>query len=197
MRKRGLLAVACIVALAALAWTVWVAVSRKPAPAEGGDPELDQLMARLSEPGNQVQYLGTVIPGGEMLEFSQPMKDLIRLRGRARPILHRRIEDHAIQNEVVLVLGAIGDETTVPLLIKAYPEDDVRGLAPDDPRWKNVVCFTFALTYLTGQPIGRSRWGSDCDPGNKALWSKWWREHAGGFSVPAEKPNATWVPSYP
>jgi hypothetical protein len=161
------------------------------------DPEVRQQIALLHESANKVQYHGTMIPGGEMLAFSQPMKELIRLGDRARPSLHQHLADESIQNEVVLVLGAVGDRATVPLLIEAYPEDDVRRLSSADPRWTKVVCFTFALTYLTGQPIGRSRWGADCDPGNRALWRRWWQVHGEAFSVPAEKPKATWVPSYP
>jgi hypothetical protein len=124
------------------------------------------------------------------------MKELIRLGDRARPSLHQRLREQAIQNEVVLVLGAVGDRTTIPLLIEAYPEEGLHRVGHGEPRWMKVVCFTFALTYLTGQTIGRSRCGADCDPANRALWQQWWREQGETFVVPAEKPNATWVPSY-
>lgn len=59
------------------------------------------------------------------------------------------------------------------------------------------VCLTFALTYLTGQPIGRSRWGSDLKPENMKLWKDWWAKEGKTFKVRAEKLNATWVPEYP
>src|SRR5205807_9903809 len=66
-----------------------------------------------------------------------------------------------------------------------------------DPECLKVVCMTFALTYLTGEPIGRSRWGTDCDPKNRKLWQEWWARSKKVFKVPNVKPNATWVPSYP
>src|SRR5262249_50933854 len=122
--------------------------------------------------------------------------ELIRLGDRARPALHRVLGDEAIQNEVILVLGAIGDRSTVPLLIDAYPADDVRGSGPENPRWIRVMCFSFALPYLTGQQIGRDREGADFDPQNRALWRRWWAWHGWTFSVPAAKPNASWVPNY-
>src|SRR5262249_29603662 len=93
-------------------------------------------------------------------------------------MLHQKLNDPNIQNEVVLVLGAIGDRTTVPLLIESYPEDDVRGKDADEARWMRTICFTFALTYLTGEPIGRSRWGADCNPKNRQLWREWWQRTA-------------------
>ncbi|WP_148087789.1 HEAT repeat domain-containing protein [Gemmata obscuriglobus] len=172
----------------------------KPPPqasAQEPDSEVEQLIARLREPAGRVQFFGTLIPGGEVLQFSPPMKELIRLGARALPALHRLVGEEAIRNEVVLVLGAIGDRETVPLLIDAYPTDDVRGLGSDDPRWVRVMCFSFALPYLTGQQIGRDRSGADFDPENRQLWRRWWAVYGWGFSVSADKPNATWVPHYP
>src|SRR5262249_32292501 len=130
---------------------------------------------------------------------------LIELGEKARIVLHERITDRRIQNEVVLILGAIGDQRTVPLLIEAYPKVNVR--EPDwgddflkelnDPERLKVVCFTFALTSLTGQPMGRSRRGADCDPENRKRWQQWWQANKDTFVVPADKPNHTWVPAYP
>ena len=60
---------------------------------------------------------------------------------------HRLLNDDRIQNEVALILGAIRDETTVPLApSNHYP----RKLADDDPYQTKMVCFSFALSYLTG-----------------------------------------------
>jgi hypothetical protein len=161
-----------------------------------------RLIEQLAEPANKVEWSFSVVPGGEILRFSTPMKRLILLGGKARLLLEQHLGDPKIQNEVALVLGAIGDETTVPLLIDAYPTVDVRermkqpGLTTDPDRLK-VVCLTFALTYLTGEPIGRSRWGTDCDPENLKRWQEWWDKSKDTFKVPKQKPNATWVPSYP
>jgi hypothetical protein len=201
MRKRFILITAGVSVLCALAWAIWSAIP--PAKQSGdppelaGDAEVDYQIAILRAPPNKVQYIATLIPGGELLAFSPPMKELIRLGDRARPALNRCLGDEAIQNEVVLVLGAIGDRETVRLLIEAYPAEDVRDLARDDPRWVRAMCFSFALPYLTGQQIGRDRGGADFDPQNRALWRQWWEEHGGAFSVPAAKPNASWVPNYP
>jgi hypothetical protein len=161
------------------------------------DKEVARLVEQLKDNENRVRYLGTIIPGGEWLEFSAPMKELIGMGSRGREMLHERLSDLETQNEVVLILGAIGDETTVPLLIEAYPQDEIGEHKRDNPKWMRTICFTFALTYLTAQPIGRSRWGADCNPCNRDLWQTWWQENRAKVTIPAVRPNASWVPHYP
>lgn len=188
------------VALTTVTWFSrhwWSSTTSVPGAAFERDADVTKLIEELKQPSNKVQCWGTIVPGGEILVFSAPMKDLIRMGERARATLHEQISDQQIQNEVVLVLGAIGDATTVPLLIEAYPEGEVKNEGSADSQRMKTICFTFALTYLTGEPIGRSRWGADRNPKNRKLWQEWWRQNHASFVVPAEKPNATWVPSYP
>ncbi len=186
-----------MLALTAFAWAVWWAAPPPPPPEPPADPEVSALIDQLALPGGKVRVGPTVVPGGECLAFSPPMLELIRLGPRARPLLHRRLADPAVQDEVALVLGAVGDRTSVRLLVEAYPAGDARGLGRGDPRWEKVVCFTAALTYLTAQPIGRSRYGADGDPGNWLRWRWWWKTRGCLLDVPAEKPGETWVPDYP
>ena len=89
----------------------------------GSQHRTERLIDSLSRPRNRAYIENHVIPGGEVLSFSRPMMELISLGDEARPALHRRLADPHVQNEVALVLGAIGDETTVPLLIDAFPTE--------------------------------------------------------------------------
>lgn len=155
------------------------------------------LIEQLDKPDNKVRVGAVIVPGGEMLEFSPPMKKLMILGEKARAPLQACLGDQRIQNEVALILGAIGDETTVPALIQVYPEGDLREAKQDGPEHLKGVCLTFALTYLTGQPIGRSREGADLEPGNGKLWKDWWAREGKTFKVPAKKPAESWVPLYP
>jgi hypothetical protein len=86
---------------------------------------------------------------------------LIALGDAAREPLHRRLGDERIQNEVVFILGAIGDDSTIPLLIDAYPDPalpkEPPGASRYDPGRLKLICFSHALTYLTHQPVSRSR----------------------------------------
>jgi uncharacterized protein (TIGR02996 family) len=94
----------------------WLKASQPDAPG------VDELIGRLRQPSNRLDWHGgAFVPGGELIDFSPPMKQLILRGAAARAALHRLLDDPQIQNEVVLVLGAVGDETTVPLLIDRYP----------------------------------------------------------------------------
>jgi len=161
------------------------------------EKDVNSLVEQLKDSTNKVEILAVIIPGGEWLEFSPPMKKLIILGEKARKPLQECLGDKEIQNEVALILGAIGDKTTVPALIDVYPEDDISKAEFNSSDYMKGVCMTFALTYLTGQPIGRSRYGADREPGNKKLWKDWWAKEGKNFKVPATKPNDSWVPEYP
>lgn len=156
---------------------------------------IESLIAELYLPCGRMRWDGLVfVPGGELLDFSTAMKKLILLGATAREPLERLLDDNRVQNEVVLILGAIGDESTVPLLIDRHPKD------PDPSDWeqqKKTVCFSFALSYLTGHELDRSRYGTDLKGKNAELWRNWWSGAKSAFRVPTQKPNATWVPSYP
>src|SRR5262249_2498785 len=91
-----------------------------------GENDVEGLIRQLYEPGNQAETRGAIIPGRELIGCSLPMKKLLRIGPKARPALQKHLGDLRIQNEVALILGAIGDETTVPALIDVYPESDRR-----------------------------------------------------------------------
>ncbi|MDB5339080.1 MAG: repeat protein [Planctomycetaceae bacterium] len=161
------------------------------------DQEVNELIVSLRANGNKALCLGRIVPGGERFQFSVPMIRLIRLRERARVVLQQYIKDPQIQNEVVLVLGAIGTDETVPLLIEAFPSRDNCALFETNSELRRkTVCFTEALTYLTGVSIGRDRRGSTFDPANRMCWQRWWQINRGTFVVPTKKPSASWVPDY-
>src|SRR5262249_33599393 len=113
----------------------------------------------------------------------------------ARAPLLAQVDDLAIRNEVVLALGAVGDEKTVAELISRYP----RGPVDTENRSAVLtrVCFSYALCWLTGQSMDRSRYGTDLNPNDAEKWKAWWAANRDTFRVPAVIPYATWVPSYP
>lgn len=167
---------------------------------------LEYVQVRLSvhqmrNPEHRTYVEIVMTPGGEQLRFGEPARELIARGGGVREYLYPYLDDPELRGEIALVLGAIGDEQTVPLLIEAYPDQD--GPVEFDPRnpftglHLELVLFTHALTYLTSEPIGRSRWGCDLNPENKRLWREWWAENQHTFWVSEVKPAATWVPRYP
>lgn len=157
---------------------------------------VETLVEQLRRPENRVpaEY-PSVVPGGECLTFSTPLRALMFQGAEARGPLLARIDDPDIRNEIVLALGAVGDEATVPELIARYPRGPI---AQEDRAGKLAqVCCSYALCWLTGQPIDRSRYGTDECEGCAEKWEAWWAANRETFRVPAVKPYATWVPSYP
>ncbi|MES2791108.1 MAG: hypothetical protein V4719_15955 [Planctomycetota bacterium] len=169
------------------------------------------LVAELYRDENKVAGWGTIVPGGEHIQFTQPMIDLIRLGENARLAVESRIHDERICKEAALILGAIGKKETIPILIDAYPKQvywEDRSRDGDEEYYslrKKHVCFTYSLTYLTGQPIGRDRGGTIFEDTSRAAWQKsasreawqgWWESCKNTFVLPVPKPTGTWVPSY-
>lgn len=193
----------CLLHRVPLAFVIALAMGVSEGHAQPADVSVE--IENLYVPANRAEWGPVVIPGGECVRFSQPMLRLMEMGEKARGELQKRINDRQIQNEVVVILGAIGDDTTIPLLIDAYPDYKITNIEhralqdPDfsDPHVQKIMCFTYALTFLTGEPIGRTRLGADLKPENKRLWSDWWKRQGGKFKVPREKPNETWVPWYP
>ncbi len=91
---------------------------------------------------------------------------------------------------------------TVPILIDAYPERlhrEDRSRHGDKAYYAlkdKHICFTYSLTYLTGQPIGRNREGTIFEEASKRAWQGWWESCKKSFVIPVPKPGNTWVPSY-
>lgn len=156
---------------------------------------VEQLFERLRIPENRVPADFFIsVPGGEHLSFSAPLKALM-FRPEARESLLALLDDPDIRNEVVLLLGAVGNEATVPQLIARYPRGPID--AADHNAVLTRVCFSYALCWLTGQSIDRSRAGTDEDEKNAEKWETWWAAGRETFRVPKVKPYASWVPTYP
>ncbi|MDB5336689.1 MAG: repeat protein [Planctomycetaceae bacterium] len=166
------------------------------------DRRVTRLIAELSREENKVRGWTRAIPGGELLVFTPPMIELIRLGEPARVALENRLQDQTICNEVAVILGAIGTRETIPILIAAYPKQVYRELPSgygDDEYYalrNKHICFTYALTYLTAQPIGRDRTGTIFEEATQTAWQAWWKSRHESFVIPATKPRSTWVPSY-
>ena len=60
-----------------------------------------------------------------------------------------------------------------------------------------MICFSFALSYLTGEYIDRDRGGTTIGKDNARLWRNWWAKAGPAFRVPAKKRLSTSTPLYP
>jgi hypothetical protein len=160
------------------------------------DVPVAELIDLLRRRENQVpDHIQRIDLGEELLNFSAPLKALMFRGADARAPLLAQVDDLAIRNEIVLALGAVGDERTVAELISRYPRGPVD--RDDLPAVLTRVCFSYALCWLTGESIDRSRDGTDLKPDDAEKWKEWWAANHKSFRVPVVKPYATWVPQYP
>ena len=160
--------------------------------------DIPSLLESLYKPENRARHEMSLIPGGEVIAFSPPMRKLLFLGAKARPAVEAKLRDPHINNEITLLLGAIGDEWAIPRIIEGLPEGQAQeGTAARKGKYWQLTCGNFALAYLTGQEIGRDRTGMDPEADQKMLWTNWWRGQGTTFRLPSVKPSGTWVPRYP
>jgi HEAT repeat protein len=186
-----------LIAFGTIIWYLKRDLSADKSDSFAGKLDIDGLISQLHEPANKTRIIFRSVPGGETLEYTPPMRQLIALGDAARQPLVDRLNEQGIQNEVALVLAEIGDESTVPLLIEAFQDIQFPDVEYDyenpDPAFLNVVCFTKALCNLTSVSIGHSRWGTDFKKENKQKWRDWWVNSQKTFWVKEHtaQPNRT------
>lgn len=143
---------------------------------------------------------------GPFVVITPSMKWLIRRGTEAREALHARLDDPRIQNQVAVVLGAIGDATSARLLLERFPDDPVVYYpdVPTDTAAIRRTCFEMALTHLTGHDPS---WGVidvealGLDPeapvDRRSLrdrWRAWWDATPPERRVVEDRPTPSWAP---
>jgi HEAT repeat protein len=160
------------------------------------EKDIPGLIEQLFESKNQAQPSHFSGDEDEGPEFSSAMVKLCSLGDKARPALQKLLVDPRIQKECALILGQVGDESSVAALIALYPPVDhikKRKLWPmDEADAMRFDSFNWALQALTGQPIGRGRYG---DPYNGRRWQEWWALAKKTFKVDASRRKTRWIPT--
>ncbi len=119
------------------------------------------------------------------LAFTDPMLEILQAGRSAQDILLRHMSDQAIQDQIVMLLGGIGDENAIWPIIETLTDGND---ATNDPRSKRLnLVGNLALTNLTvGDVIWHHGGGISPDqcPGSpRSCWSKWWLARKDSFKV--------------
>jgi hypothetical protein len=117
--------------------------------------------------------------------FTEPMMELLQAGHGAQDVLMSHMSDEAIQDQIVMLLGGIGDERVIwPIIEMLTDEND----ATIDSRSKRLnLIGNLALTNVTvGDVIWHHGGGislNQCPDSPKSCWSRWWLARKEFFKV--------------
>jgi hypothetical protein len=158
------------------------AVAQKEATID--EREIDALVAELySSPWDGAFMVAS--PTLWNFNLTQPMMKILQIGAPTEDALLKKLNDPLIKDQVIFLLGGVGDERAVGPIIDAMiaaPEiAKVRG-AERINRSANL-----ALTNITVADVIWHHGGGiaveRCPEGPKECWMEWWKENQSTFSV--------------
>jgi hypothetical protein len=117
--------------------------------------------------------------------FTDPMIQVLQAGGGAQGVLLDHIRDHDIEDQVVMLLGGLGDEKAISPIIETLADGDVSTL---DARSKRLnLVGNLALTNLTVSEVIWHHGGGvsfpRCPATPKSCWLAWWLDQKDTFKV--------------
>jgi len=118
-------------------------------------------------------------------EFTDPMIQILQAGRGAQGVLLDHLNDQAIQDQIVMLLGGVGDESVIWPIIETLTDGNEASL---DARSKRLnLIGNVALTNLTVSEIIWHHGGGitiqRCPDTVRSCWSKWWLERKDKFKV--------------
>ena len=120
-----------------------------------------------------------------VLNFTRPMLQILQAGPAAQDVLLRYLDDPKIKDQIIILLGGLGDQKAVLPIIHAMAD---RNEARDNNYARKVnLAANLALTNITvGDVIWHHGGGitSDACPDDpKSCWYTWWIQHADTFDI--------------
>jgi hypothetical protein len=144
-----------------------------------------------------------LILSGKQLEagFSEPMKEILKIGNPAQSTLLKNLSNPKIKNEIIILLGGVGDETAIkPIINEMLPDGEYQNMTKFQIEIRNLAA-KIALTNITTADLASPTaigtfYGEKC-PG-KTCWEKWWEDNQLTFSVKNIEKNRSrfYVPNY-
>jgi hypothetical protein len=117
--------------------------------------------------------------------FTPPMLKLLKLGPQAQEALIEKLNDSAIKDQVIILLGGIGDELAVGPIINAMISKDDMGFTPNAERIN--LAANLALTNITVADVIWHHGGGievrRCPNNPKECWAVWWEKNQATFTV--------------
>jgi hypothetical protein len=130
--------------------------------------------------------------------FTDPMMEILHAGRGAQDVLLSHMSDQGIEDQIVMLLGGIGDEKAIWPIIEILTDAND---ATSDPRSKRLnLVGNLALTNLTvGDVIWHHGGGvspNQCPDTPKSCWSRWWLARKESFKVGGGDRDYTNYPNY-
>ena len=117
--------------------------------------------------------------------FTAPMRNLLDIGQEAQPRLLLMLPDVEIQDQVIILLGGVGDERAIGPIITAMKSALAWPLS--DMRKRTLTAGNLALTNITAAEVIWHHGGGipiqACPKDPAGCWSAWWEQRKETFRV--------------
>src|SRR4030095_14407341 len=119
------------------------------------------------------------------LNLTEPMRKILEIGTPTQQELIDNINDLAIKDQIIILLGGIGDEHSISPIIKAMIGKKDLKSTPSSERIN--LAANIALTNITVADVVWHHGGGivQIEPhqDSKERWMKWWKKNVGNFAV--------------
>jgi len=149
----------------------------------GQEPNIRNLVRELHDHRWEGPYAAT-IPLQWDLRLTEPMRKILEIGSPAQQQLLDNINDAAIKDQIIILLGGVGDERSIgPIINAMVQKKDLKS----NPNSEQInLAANIALTNITVADVIWHHGGGvvQVDPpkNSKERWMKWRKNHP-GFSV--------------
>lgn len=151
----------------------------------GESEEITKLIAELHKYDWQEPEIMAVSPTIWNFGFTDPMEKILLFGTAAQEPLLEKISDSQIKDQVIILLGGVGDERAIEPIINSMIE--VREMDKIPNSKKINLCANLALTNITAADVIWPHSGGpvmeNCPFTPKICWEKWWKENKDTFSA--------------
>lgn len=167
-------------------------------PSEIPEAQIEDLVGRLR--GNEwIEPVNESNPTSWSFHFTPPMLQILQAGSAAQDILLKYLDDPEMKDQIIILLGGIGNQRAVEPIIHAMVcRDEAR-----ESRYARKINLAadLALTNITAADViwhhggGITRDACPDDP--KSCWYSWWLSHRDAFDI-AKTPSRNYsnYPSY-
>jgi hypothetical protein len=115
--------------------------------------------------------------------FTSPMLQILQTGSPAQGMLLKHLDDHDIKDQIIVLLGGVGDEKAIEPIIRAMVDS-----TEHSPAEKKInLLASLALTNITRAEVIWHRGGGisidRCPDAPKSCWYAWWIQNRETFKV--------------